>query len=56
VAARLQEGPWFWLVLLGLLSMGIVLIASALLGGHDPSGTYAAPRWEGGRIIPGHVD
>lgn len=52
----LKQGPWFWLILSGLLLMSGGLIATAFLGGADPSGSYIAPRWEDGRIIPGHVE
>jgi hypothetical protein len=36
--------------------MGGGLFYTALTTGSDPEGTYVAPRWEGGRIVPGHVE
>jgi hypothetical protein len=54
--ARLRSGPWFWLILAGVVLMGGGLFYTALTTGSDPEGTYVAPRWEGGRIVPGHVE
>ena len=50
-----SEGPWLWLIVAGVVLMGAVLAASAWTGGSGPTGTYVAPRWEGGRVVPGHV-
>lgn len=55
VPYRLQEGPWFWLILAGVALMAAGLVFMALVGGTDPGETYQAPRWEDGRIIPGRV-
>ena len=49
----LASGPWFWLILLGFALMVASLSYVALTGGHAPGGTYQAPHYEDGRIIPG---
>jgi hypothetical protein len=52
----LKEGPWFWLIISGFALAAACLVIGALLGGYDPSGTYIAPRWEGGQVVPGRVE
>ena len=54
-AYRLQDGPWFWLILAGMLLAAGGLVFTALTGGEEPGGSYRAPRWEDGRIVPGHL-
>ena len=54
--SQLQHGPWFWLILAGLALLGGSLIYTALTHGFDPTGTYVAPRWENGRVVPGRVE
>jgi hypothetical protein len=56
VTTRLEHGPWFWLILGGFALLGLSLIYTAMTHGFDPQGTYIAPRWEGGRIVPGRVE
>lgn len=53
---RIEQGPWFWLILGGLALLGLSLIYTAITHGFDPRGTYVAPRWEGGRVVPGRVE
>jgi hypothetical protein len=54
VVERISGGPWLWL-LLG----GFVLFAGGLaylsLEGEPPGGSYQAPRYEDGKIVPGKV-
>ena len=50
------DGPWFWLILAGVALSGAVLVVGALRTGGDPTGTFVAPRYEGGRIVPGHIE
>ena len=50
---RLLEGPWSWLGVAGFALMAVGLVYLGLSQGHAPGGTYEAPRYEGGRIIPG---
>jgi hypothetical protein len=53
VMARLSSGPWFWLIFIGCLLTGGLLVAVALTGGDDPGTTYVAPHIEGEGIVPG---
>lgn len=55
VSRLTREGPWLWLILAGVALMGAGLAVTALTGGAGPTGTYVAPHWEGGRVVPGHV-
>lgn len=52
---RLQRGPWFWLVVGGFVLMAAGLAYLGLTEGSKPGGTYQAPRYEGGRVVPGKV-
>ena len=52
---RLQQGPWFWLVVGGFTLMAAGLGYLGLTQGSKPGGTYQAPRYEGGRVVPGEV-
>ena len=55
-ASKLQHGPWFWLILAGVVLLGGSLVYTALSRGYDPAGTFVPPRWEGGRVVPGRVE
>ena len=55
VSRLASEGPWLWLIVAGVVLMGAGLAATALTGGMAPSGTYFAPHWEGGRVVPGQI-
>lgn len=52
----LQDGPWFWLILAGVVLAGAGLALTAVMGGWEPGGTYQAPRWEDGKIVPGRIE
>jgi Family of unknown function (DUF6111) len=54
--SRVEQGPWFWLVLAGVALLGMSLVYTALTRGFDPHGTYFAPRLEDGRVVPGTVE
>jgi hypothetical protein len=54
--ARMQDGPWFWLVAAGFVLMLTGLTVLVLGQGSDPGGTYHPPRYEGGRVAPGYVE
>jgi bacteriorhodopsin len=56
LATILREGPWFWLIVAGMLLAGASLVFTALSRGGDPTGRYVAPRLEDGRVIPGHIE
>jgi len=53
--ARLQEGPWFWLIVAGFVLMLGGLVYTAMTGAGDPEGVYEPPRYEDGRIVPGQI-
>lgn len=53
---RIQDGPWFWLIVAGVALASVALIVTALTSGGEPSGTYQAPRWEDGKIVPAHIE
>lgn len=53
---RLQDGPWFWLVVCGFALMLAGLAVLGLGQGSDPGGTYHPPQYEGGRVVPGYVE
>jgi hypothetical protein len=53
---RLRDGPWFWLIVAGLVLAGGVLVYTALTRGEEAGGVYTAPRWEDGRIVPGRIE
>ena len=48
--------PWSWLIGAGLLLAIVVSIILLFLGGADPGQTYIPPRYEDGRIVPGHFE
>ena len=54
--SRLREGPWFWLILGGVVLMAGGLVYTALSTGGEAGGTYVAPRYEDGRIVPGRIE
>ena len=54
--ARWAALPWVWLAGAGALLLALVLFVVTVHFGTSEPGTYVPPRWEGGRIIPGHVE
>jgi hypothetical protein len=54
--ARLQGGPWYWLVVAGFTLMAAGLIYLGLSHDDPPESVYVPPRVEDGRIIPGHMN
>jgi hypothetical protein len=55
-AIRWTAVPWIWLAGAGALLLAIVLFFVTVHFGSPQEGVYVPPRWEGGRIIPGHVE
>ncbi len=52
---RLRQGPWFWLILSGLI-LGIAgLIFLGVTGGGEAGSEVIAPRFEGGRVVPAEI-
>ncbi len=54
-AQMISKGPWFRLVLAGLVLMAIGLVTAAITGGMSPQGTYQAPYAKDGKIVPGQM-
>jgi hypothetical protein len=48
--------PWVWLAGAGALLLALVLFVVTVHFGTSEPGIYVPPRWEDGRIIPGHVE
>lgn len=48
--------PWIWLVGAGAALLVIVLFVVTVHFGTPQQGIYVPPRWQGGRIIPGHIE
>ncbi len=48
--------PWVWLAGAGVALLAIVLFVVTVHFGSPQEGVYVPPRWEGGQIIPGHVE
>jgi hypothetical protein len=56
-APRFEQVPWPLLLFAGAVFALGVLGISAAMQGNDPSeGVYVAPRVEGGKVIPGHIE
>lgn len=48
--------PWIWLALAGAVLVATVLVLVTVHYGTSQPGTYVPPRYENGRVIPGHID
>jgi len=48
--------PWLWLASVGALLLAIVLFVVTVHFGSTQEGVYVPPRWEGDRIVPGHME
>lgn len=48
--------PWVWLAGAGAVLLAIVLIVVTVHFGSPQQGLYVPPSWQGGRIIPGHIE
>ncbi len=51
-----REAPWGWIALSGLLVLALGLAFFRFSTGASPDGTYVPPKYEDGRVIPGHVE
>jgi len=48
--------PWVWLAAAGALLLALMLFVVTVHFGTAQPGTYVPPRWENGRIVPGHIE
>jgi uncharacterized protein DUF6111 len=48
--------PWLWLTGTGVVLLVVVLLVITVGFGTSQSGVYVPPRWENGRIVPGHIE
>ena len=48
--------PWLWLAGTGVVLLALVLLVVTVHFGSSTPGVYVPPRWENGRIVPGHVE
>jgi hypothetical protein len=48
--------PWIWLAGAGAVLLAIVLVVVTVHFGSSQEGVYVPPRWEGDRVIPGHIE
>lgn len=55
-ALRWTAVPWVWLAGAGAILLAIVLFVVTVHFGSPQEGVYIPPRWEDGRIIPGHIE
>lgn len=51
-----DDAPVAWLIVAGVLLAAASLFFLAVSTGSEPGGTYVPPRYEDGRIVPGHVE
>jgi hypothetical protein len=48
--------PWIWLAGAGAVLLAIVLFVVTVGFGTAQHGVYVAPRWQNGRVVPGHIE
>lgn len=48
--------PWIWLGVAGVLLLGTVLVVVTVHFGEPETGRYVPPRYEGGRVVPSHIE
>lgn len=48
--------PWVWLAGAGAVLLAIVLFVVTVHFGSSQQGIYVPPRWQGDRIVPGHIE
>jgi hypothetical protein len=48
--------PWLWLAAVGVALLVIVLLVVTVHFGTPQEGVYVPPRWQNGRIVPGHIE
>jgi Family of unknown function (DUF6111) len=48
--------PWVWLAAAGVVLTALVLFVVTVGFGNTVPGAYVPPRFEDGRIVPGHIE
>jgi hypothetical protein len=48
--------PWVWLAAAGAVLLALMLFVVTVGFGTAQRGVYMPPRWDGGRILPGHIE
>jgi hypothetical protein len=51
-----QKLPWVWLAAIGVVLTALVLVVVTVGFGTPMPGIYVPPHYDGGRIVPGHID
>ncbi len=51
-----REGPWVLLLAVGVALAAILTLSLTLLDGSGKEGRYVPPRFQDGRVVPGHVE
>ena len=51
---QLRRGPWLWLGLAGIVLVAISAGIWIALEDQPPEGVYVPPRFEDGKLVPGH--
>ncbi|HWB48169.1 MAG TPA: DUF6111 family protein [Stellaceae bacterium] len=55
-AAAWHKLPWVWLAGIGVALTALVLAVVTVGFGTARPGVYVPPRYESGRIVPGHIE
>jgi len=55
-AIRWRALPWLWLAGAGVVLLAVVLFVVTVHFGTSEQGVYVPPRYEGGHVVPGHID
>lgn len=55
-AVRWRALPWIWLVGAGAVLLALVLFVVTVHFGTSQPGIYIPPRYEGGRLVPSHIE
>jgi uncharacterized BrkB/YihY/UPF0761 family membrane protein len=48
--------PWLWLAGAGTMLLAVVLFVITVHFGTSQPGVYVPPRYEGGRLMPSHIE
>lgn len=54
--ARWAALPWIWLAAAGAVLLAIVLFVVTVHFGTSQPGVYVPPRYEGGHLVPPHIE